>query len=501
VGALAIGRLVAVGLAFQVGAGADSTGRLALDASEARLAPIREALGSHAADAVTLAREVVVEADSKGDATLAAEAQELLADGLFLLRRYADARDAYEALARRAEDKGRLGASAQNGLGRVLAHLGEYEQASEHLTMAQSLAEACGDARELAKASSFLGILFYILEDMDRADRLLEEALSQARAQGLDAERADILEHKGIVRYRCRDYAAALADFEESLKLRGESNQYALAGTLGNIGLVHMSTGDFPQAEALFARSLAISRRLGDDLVTAANVNRLGLVAQRQGRLEEAAARFEESLKLFRSLGDRRGEAGNLRHLAEVAKQRSQGTRALADLEEFVRINDALTGDEVRRRVAESLVRHQSERQARRIELLEKDRTIQELRQRREALWRNALIAGLALLTALVVVLFNRYRLKTRAHRDLQQAMDQIRTLRGLLPICSSCKKIRNDGGYWIEVESFVRDHSDAEFTHGICPGCAERLYPEMRTAGAGARSGASEKNERAEGV
>jgi hypothetical protein len=148
-----------------------------------------------------------------------------------------------------------------------------------------------------------------------------------------------------------------------------------------------------------------------------------------------------------------------------------------------------------------SIWRSSFEQQARRIELLEKDRTIQELRQRREALWRSALIAGLLLLTALVVVLFNRYRLKTRAHRDLQRAMDQIHTLRGLLPICSSCKKIRNDEGYWIEVESFVRDHSDAEFTHGICPGCADRLYPEMRTAKAGAQSGVSEKDERAEGV
>lgn len=479
-GALAIGRLVAVGLAFQAGAGPDSAGRPTPDASEARLAPIREALGSRAAHAVALAREVVAEADSRGDAALAAATQELLGDGLFLLRRYVDARDAYQELLKRAGDSCHLGASAHNGLGRVLVQMGEYEQASEHLTTAQATAEGCSDAGERAKASSFLGILFYILDDLDRAERLLEEALSQARTPDLAVERADILEHTGIVRYRRRDYDAALALFEGSLKLRGESNQYALAGTLGNIGLVRMSKGDLPEAEALFTRSLAISRRLGDDLPTAASVNRLGLVAQRQGRLEKAAARFEESLKLFRSLGDRRGEAGSLRHLAEVAKQRSQHTRALLDLEEFVRINDSLTGGDVHRRVAESLVKHQSEQQARRIEMLEKDQTIQELRQRREALWRSALIAGLLLLTALVVVLFNRYRLKTRAHRDLQRAMDQIHTLRGLLPICSSCKKIRNDNGYWIEVESFVRDHSDAEFTHGICPDCMDKLYPGM---------------------
>jgi len=63
---------------------------------------------------------------------------------------------------------------------------------------------------------------------------------------------------------------------------------------------------------------------------------------------------------------------------------------------------------------------------------------------------------------------------------QLQQALDNIRRLSGLLPICSSCKKIRDDKGYWQEVELYVRDHSEADFTHGICPECARKLYPEI---------------------
>jgi PleD family two-component response regulator len=63
---------------------------------------------------------------------------------------------------------------------------------------------------------------------------------------------------------------------------------------------------------------------------------------------------------------------------------------------------------------------------------------------------------------------------------ELQAALDQVRTLSGLLPICASCKKIRDDHGYWHQVEAYIEDHSDAEFTHGICPECARRLYPEF---------------------
>ena len=56
---------------------------------------------------------------------------------------------------------------------------------------------------------------------------------------------------------------------------------------------------------------------------------------------------------------------------------------------------------------------------------------------------------------------------------------NEINTLRGILPICSSCKKIRNDEGYWQQIESYIHEHSDTQFTHGICPDCAKKLYPD----------------------
>ena len=63
---------------------------------------------------------------------------------------------------------------------------------------------------------------------------------------------------------------------------------------------------------------------------------------------------------------------------------------------------------------------------------------------------------------------------------ELQGALSQVRLLSGMLPICASCKKIRDDRGYWQQIEEYIRDHSEAEFSHGICPGCVEKLYPEM---------------------
>jgi hypothetical protein len=62
---------------------------------------------------------------------------------------------------------------------------------------------------------------------------------------------------------------------------------------------------------------------------------------------------------------------------------------------------------------------------------------------------------------------------------ELQEALDNVRQLRGLIPICAACKNIRNDEGYWERIETYIRDHSEAEFSHGICPECEKRLYPD----------------------
>ena len=82
------------------------------------------------------------------------------------------------------------------------------------------------------------------------------------------------------------------------------------------------------------------------------------------------------------------------------------------------------------------------------------------------------------------MVLVYRVRVQSlRAHEreletGIQEALSNIRVLRGLFPICASCKKIRDDQGYWSQIESYVREHSEAEFSHSICPDCMQRLYP-----------------------
>jgi hypothetical protein len=76
--------------------------------------------------------------------------------------------------------------------------------------------------------------------------------------------------------------------------------------------------------------------------------------------------------------------------------------------------------------------------------------------------------------------LVNATRCLNKEKAALLRAQSKIKTLTGLLPICASCKKIRDDRGYWTKIEAYIQDHTEVDFSHGICPECEEKLFPEL---------------------
>ena len=67
-----------------------------------------------------------------------------------------------------------------------------------------------------------------------------------------------------------------------------------------------------------------------------------------------------------------------------------------------------------------------------------------------------------------------------KKNQELERTISEVKTLRGLLPICASCKKIRDDKGYWNQIDNYIETHSEVEFSHGLCPDCAKKLYPDF---------------------
>jgi hypothetical protein len=78
--------------------------------------------------------------------------------------------------------------------------------------------------------------------------------------------------------------------------------------------------------------------------------------------------------------------------------------------------------------------------------------------------------------THLTLSILQRQMIKKNA--ELENALAEIKILRGIIPICASCKKIRDDEGYWQQIEAYISAHSEAQFSHGLCKECSHKLYP-----------------------
>jgi hypothetical protein len=100
----------------------------------------------------------------------------------------------------------------------------------------------------------------------------------------------------------------------------------------------------------------------------------------------------------------------------------------------------------------------------------------------------NQLNAGCFLLLSVALLLVSLRLRRSKQEREglvreLQEALANVKALKGLLPICANCKNIRDDKGYWNKIEIYIRERSEAQFTHGICPECARKLYPHLYDA------------------
>ena len=128
---------------------------------------------------------------------------------------------------------------------------------------------------------------------------------------------------------------------------------------------------------------------------------------------------------------------------------------------------------------------------------LKKEQDISALKLQKQRYFSFILSSGVVTLFLFLLVLIG-YAKKTRDSRrlleatngqlqalnlELQENIREVKTLSGLLPICAKCKKIRDDDGYWQQLEGYISKHTSATFSHGICPHCAVELYPEAMAA------------------
>jgi tetratricopeptide (TPR) repeat protein len=397
----------------------------------------------------------------------------------------------------------------QPGLGRVLNTIGathyqegEYELALEAFLNSLAIRREAGDERGVAIVLTNIGKVYHDWRQLDRALPTLEEAVAVARGADDPGATGYALNSLGVLQVDRGDFGAARRHLNESLALylaghpqlstADSASGWSLA-MLG-LGLLHIREGNPEAALAPLGAVLAVAERTNSLRGQARTNLHLGQAYRAMGERPRALAAFTRSLEFARQGTQRTTSLEALAELASLEEALGNAAVALSYLRAHHALRDTVFAQSAAQQVAAMEARMVVEQQQRdNLRLLE-ERQAQSIiiaRQRIVVLLGGAVLALSAVLV-LVLIRFNRLgkeraALLSHANADLQAAnhelrtaLSEVRTLKGLIPICANCKKVRDDLGYWESVESYVTSRSDALFTHGICATCGPALYGEM---------------------
>ncbi len=412
--------------------------------------------------------------------------------------------------------------------------LGDFKQAMDYAYRSLDLATRIGDKKRIATGHSTIGMSYVYIGQFSKALEHHFEALRLREELALTVPIGVTLNNIGVVYHRIGQYEKSITYYKRSFERQG-SHLSALGSVrlLTNIGYSEYKRGRLDTAMAYLDKARDIAERSRILTSLAYIYFNLGNISADKKNTSASVDYLNRALAYYDSLGQKGGilqvlnalgrtyfKIGNYdRSRAYLQRAVALGTRINAPdqikasyetlyqmyektgpeklayryLKLYSEAKDSLINSVESKKIAELAIQHAAAANEHEIELLKKEKTISELNLEKQKYHTN-LIVGVVLLLFVVIafmVVYNRSARRSRRRAEesnealkvmnieLQEKIVEIKALSGLLPICASCKKIRDDKGYWEQLEGYISKHSDATFSHGICPDCMETLYPK----------------------
>lgn len=344
---------------------------------------------------------------------------------------------------------------------------------------ALDLLETCPDELAHAHILECLSKIYKDTGDYPAAQTYLMQALALCRQEGDQHTESMLLNDLGHLYYHTNDEERGLEYFEQALKIAKSTNDQEMqARMMNNIGDLLNNAGRYDEAFPYLEQSLALTRQFKVRSLEPVVLDSLSEIYAVRGNYNQALECLQLAYQLAEEFDDKSRQLIFLRNMARVYQRQQELDTALDYLRRALAAAEATEAKaemftchqllaevyEVRREPEKSLFHHKqfhaikeeifNEKSDQKLKTLQVIHETETARQAAEI-----------------------YRLK---NIELQTALEQVKQLSGLLPICANCKKIRDDKGYWQLVEVYIRNHSEADFSHGICPECMQILYPEF---------------------
>ncbi len=481
-----------------------------LASAQAELSELYAYLGRHE-EALEAGREAAGNLESAGDRTALALVHNRMGLAHWNLVQYDSAVARFtraQELWTELDDRSSLG-RVHNNLGAAHYQWGNYELALSSFLRALEYRREMGQEEGQALALTNVGRTYHDWGQFPRARQAYAEAIRVSDrtnyAFGQAYGRLNLAElylDEGSL-------APARELFLQSLARYGEPDETippsdALGGRILNLlglGAIHISEGELEEGIQLLEETLQVAQNADNPRHMARSRLELGRGLQAAGRYDEASQQLTLGLESARARAQRPIALELLAALSRVEELRGVPTEALAHLQAHMALQDSIFDQGAVQRIAAMEAQDETARQERQNALLREEQRIREAVIRRQqviTVLGGTLLALSALLLGVLVHFYRRGTERQRelaqsntaletANRDLREALAEVRTLKGLIPICAHCKNVRDDEGYWESVESYIGARSQALFSHSICTECGPRVYgedwPEPQTA------------------
>jgi len=242
--------------------------------------------------------------------------------------------------------------------------------------------------------------------------------------------------------FRSREYIQKSLDIRKDL-----GNKRGSASAMGNMGSLLEELGDNESALDFYIRSLELYEEIGNRRGIAHTCSSIGGIYTARGRFDEAEEILIRGLSITRELEVKDQEIYCLERMTDLYEAKGDLEKALMYSDELKTCLEEHLNEKSLEKIAWLQVHFETEKK-------EKEAEIYRL--------KNVELSGM--------------------NDQLREALADVKKLQGLLPVCASCKKVRDDDGYWQQIESYISEHSDAKFSHGICPECMIKLYGKVYT-------------------
>lgn len=409
-----------------------------------------------------------------------------------------------ESLATASADT-RLLAEVRHHIGQALHGSSDLSRALEFYFLALNGFESCGDDLGVARTLHRLADIYRELDIPVRAGEHYRRALELRDRAGVSSDPvgyAETLRALGDLYVAEGEPERGHAMHIEALDiLRRAGNPSGVAAALGDLGRIHQGLGRDEEALAHFEEAIALYRKMDTPLAAAELLTRAGRIHLDAGRSAEALGVVREALAIARRHHSRIDEKEALAALARIEESRGNFRGALAHYRLVTALGDSIYSRDLTLQLASLESRAEAERRDREIKLLKATNALHQADLEQAGIHTRyitifaILILATAVSGSLILMKTRRKnRILYRTNRELQRSMTelsereaelneaiaQIKTLEGFFSICASCKNIRTEEGHWQQIEAYIRDHSEARFSHGICPTCMDKLYPGM---------------------